>query len=144
MDNTRDNGNPIHLMLGLGDVTVDPVGNIEGAVDSESEQIVGRDSLSLACALQHKQLRENGHSLQPDGKGPQDLGRGVVVREDEGESGSGAEEVLHAECIGVEIVCRLVGVGHEIDDVALRAYEEDLEDDVVIAFCRKEICARLA
>lgn len=56
-----------------------------------------------------------------------------MVREDEGEGSSGAEEVLHTECIGVDIVCRLVGIGHEVDDVALRAYEEDLEDDVVVA-----------
>lgn len=144
LDNTGDNGNPIHLMLGLGDVAVDPVGDVEGAVDSESEQIVGGDGLGLARALQHKQLRENGHSLQPNGKGPQNLGRGVVVREDEGESGGGAEEVLHAECVGIDVVCRLVGVGHEVDDVALRAYEEDLEDDVVVALRRKEICAGLA
>lgn len=119
LDNSGDNGNPIHLMLGLGDVAVDPVGDIEGAVDSESEQIVGRDGLGLARALQHKQLRENGHRLEPNGKGPQDLGRGVVVGNNEGESGGGAEEVPHAECVGVDVVCRLVGVGHEVDDVAL-------------------------
>lgn len=67
-----------------------------------------------------------------------------MVREDEGESSGGAEEVLHTERIGVDVVCRLVSVGHEVDDVPLRAYEEDLEDDVVVALRRKEICAGLA
>lgn len=70
LDDAGDNGDPVNLMLGLGDVAVDPVGNIKGAVDSESEQVVGRDGLGLARALQHEQLRENGHGFQPNGKGP--------------------------------------------------------------------------
>lgn len=144
LDNTGDDGDPVHLVLGLGKVAVDPVGDVQRAVASEGEEIMGRDGLSLARALQHEQLRENGHGLEPDGEGPQDLGRRVLVGEDERESGRSAEEVLHAEGIDVEVVRRLVGVGHEVDDVALRANEEDLEDEVVEAVGRKEICARLA
>lgn len=46
------------------------------------------DSLSLAGALQHEQLRQDGHSLEPDGEGPKDLGYGVLVWDDDGEYGS--------------------------------------------------------
>lgn len=70
LNDTSDNGDPVNLMLGFRDVAVDPVGNVKRAVDSESEQVVGSDGLGLACALQHEQLRENGHRFQPNGKGP--------------------------------------------------------------------------
>lgn len=144
LDQAGDNGNPIHLMVGLGDVAVDPVGDVEGAVESEGEEVVSRDGFCLASALQHKQLREDGHRLEPDGKGPHDLGGRVIVGEGDGEDGGTAKEVLHSEGIDVDIVGGLVGVGHEVDDVALGADEEDLEDEVVDAVGREEICPVLA
>lgn len=139
LDQAGDNGNPIHLMVGLCDVAVDPVGDVEGAVESEGEEVVSRDGFCLASALQHKQLREDGHRLEPDGKGPHDLGGRVIVGKGDGEDGGTAKEVLHSEGIDVDIVGGLVGVGHEIDDIALGADEEDLEDEVVDAVGRKEI-----
>lgn len=101
---------------------------------------MGRDGLGLAGALQHKQLREDGHRLEPDGKGPQDLGRRVLDGEEDREHGSAGEEVLDAEGVEVGGVGGLVGVGHEVDDVTLRADEEDLEDEVVEVVGREEIC----
>lgn len=131
-------------MVGLCDVAVDPVGDVEGAVESEGKEVVSRNGFCLASALQHKQLREDGHRLEPDGEGPHDLGGRVVVGEGDGEDGGTAKEVLHSEGIDVDIVGGLVGVGHEVDDVALGADEEDLEDEVVDAVGRKEICPMLA
>jgi hypothetical protein len=140
LDKAGDNSDPVRLVLGLGEVTVDPVGDVQRAVAAQGEQIVGGDGLGLTSALEHKQLREDSHRLEPDGEGPEDLGEGVLVREKDCENGGATEEVLDAEGIDVGIVCGLVGVGHEVDDVALGADEEDLEDEVVDAIRREEIC----
>jgi hypothetical protein len=56
-----------------------------------------------------------------------------VIGEKDGQDSCSSEEVLDSEGIDVGIVGGLVGVGHEVDDVALRAKEKDLEDEVVDA-----------
>lgn len=129
-------------MVGLGKVAVDPVGNVEGAVAAEGKEVVGGDGLGLAGALEHEELGQDGDGLEPDGKGPENLQGGVLGGEEDGEDGGAGEEVLDAKGVGVGIVGGLVGVGHEVDDVALGANEEDLEDEVVDAVGVEEICRR--
>lgn len=51
----------------------DPVEEVEGTIDPQTEQIVGSDGLRLARLANHKELRQDGHRLQVDGKGPQNL-----------------------------------------------------------------------
>lgn len=118
-------------MVGLGEVAVQPVGEVETSVDTESEKIVRRDGLSLSGALEHEQLGKNGDSLEPDGESPENLREGVLVGEKQSENSSTGEQVLDLEGIDVGIVGRLVGVGHEVDDVSLGADEHDLEEQVV-------------
>ena len=54
-------------------VAPDPVEEIERAVDAQRKQVVARDGLRLARLAHHEQLRQDGHRLQVDGEGPQDL-----------------------------------------------------------------------
>ncbi len=89
-----------------------------------------RDSIGLAGALQHEELREDGDGFEPDRKGPQHLGELVAVGEEDGEDGAAAEEVLDFEGVNVGVVRGLVVVEHEEDDVGLGGEEEDLEGGV--------------
>lgn len=142
LNETSNNGNPVDLVLvgRLHQVSVDPVGNVQGAVATEGKEVVGGDGLGLASSLQHEQLGKNGHRLEPDGERPENLLDGVLVWEDYGEKGSTHEQVLDAEGIDVGIVGRLVRVGHEIDDVSLGAEEEDFEDKIVQAIGGEDVC----
>jgi hypothetical protein len=49
LDETCDNRNG--LKVALGDPTVDPVGNIQGSISTQSEEVVGGNGLCLACSL---------------------------------------------------------------------------------------------
>lgn len=140
LDEAGDNGNVVDLVVGLAEVPVDPVGDVESAVAAERKEVVGGDGLSLSGSLQHEELGENGHGLEPDGEGPEYLGEGVVIGECDGKDGGTGEEVLDAEGIDVGVVGGLVGVGHEIDDVSLRTEEEELKDKVVDAIGREDVC----
>lgn len=53
-----------------------PVGDVECAVEAQEEEVVGGDGLGLARLGDHEQLWHDGHRLQEDGEGPQDLGKG--------------------------------------------------------------------
>lgn len=63
---------------------IDPVGNVQPPVQRQRRQVMRGDRLGLSGPGQHEQLRENGHALEPDGKGPQDLGGDELVVEDQG------------------------------------------------------------
>lgn len=141
LDDTRDNRDIVNVPLGLRRVPVDPVGDVQRAVHAQREQVVRRDGLGLAGALQHEELREDGDGLEPDGEGPEDLGGAVRVGEEDGEHGGAGEEVLHAECVRVGVLRRPVRVRHQVDDVALGADEEDLEDEVVGRLGPEDVCS---
>ena len=51
----------------------DPVDEVQGAVEAQEEQVVGGDGLCLPGLADHEELRQDGHRLQVDGEGPQDL-----------------------------------------------------------------------
>lgn len=51
----------------------DPVDEIEGPVEAQEEQVVGGDGFRLPGLADHEQLRQDGHRLQVDGEGPQNL-----------------------------------------------------------------------
>lgn len=139
LDDTSNDSDGVDLVVSLGEVSVDPVGDVKSAVAAESEEIVGGDGLGLAGALKHEELRKNSHRLKPNGEGPQNFRDGVVIGEDDGENSSSRKEVLDSEGVDIGIVGRLVGVGHEVDDVTLGAKEHDLEDEVVDAIGFEEI-----
>jgi len=59
------------------------------------------------------------------------LGETVVVREEKGQDGTDPKKVLDLECIDIGVMGRLVVVQHEIDNVARRSNEEELEGSEV-------------
>lgn len=70
-------------------VTPHPVGDVQGSVEAEEEQVVGGDGFCLARLGDHEELRHYGHRLQENGEGPQDLG-GISGR-------GGTDEVLKVQ-----------------------------------------------
>jgi hypothetical protein len=90
-----------------------------------------RNRLRFSRSLQHKQLRQNSDTLQPDAKRPGDFVGRVVVREQDCYDSGAAEQVLYFEGVEVGVVGRLVGCCHEVDCVAGGGEEEDLVDGVV-------------
>lgn len=119
LDDTRNDGDVVDAVLRLGEVPPDPVGNVEGAVQSQSKQIVRRDRLGLAGTLEHEKLRKDSDRLEPDAEGPENLPQSPGVGEKDRHHKGTAEKVLNTESVNIGIVGRLVSRGHQVDDVAL-------------------------
>lgn len=90
-------------------VPVDPIGNIEGSVDTKRGQIVRCNCLCLPCPLKHEELRQNSDRFEENRKRPQNLGEGELVVEDEGEYKARADEIFDFEGINGWIICRTFG-----------------------------------
>ena len=67
----RDPRDRVHITL--GPVPVDPVRDVQRAVQPQREQIVRRDRFGLAGPLQHEELGQDGDGFEPDAEGPEDL-----------------------------------------------------------------------
>lgn len=130
------------IEMALGKVPIDPVGDVQGPVDAQREQIVRCDGLCLASPLQHEQLRQDRHTFQPDGECPQHFRNGPLVWEDDSEDGGGARQVGDAEGVEVRIEGGLVVVQHHVKSIGGRAEEDDLENCVPRAVGEgpEEIC----
>jgi len=72
LDHTGHYGD--HVKEALKVETPDPVEEIQGPIQAQTEQVVGGDGLCLACLGDHEELWHYGHRLQENGEGPQDLG----------------------------------------------------------------------
>jgi len=68
LDATGDDGDDVVEALEV--VSVNPVGDVEGTIGSESEQVVAGDGLSFASFAHHEQLGQNCHRLHVDREGP--------------------------------------------------------------------------
>ena len=108
----------------------DPVGDVKSPVRAQRKDVVGRDRLRAAGALQHEELRQNRNTFQPDAECPEHLGGSVFVGEYDGEHGGGSEKVLGAESVLVWVVGGLVIVEHQVNDVGLGGDEDDLKSGV--------------
>ena len=62
------------------------------------------DRLGLPGLGDHEELGQDGHGLQVDGEGPEDLHDAELVVDDQGEQDAGAEQKLHTECVVITIV----------------------------------------
>lgn len=76
LDDPSDDGNRLEGSLegGLGEVSPDPVGDVECPIQAEGEQIVCGNRVRFSSALQHEQLGQNGDRFQPNRECPKDLG----------------------------------------------------------------------
>ena len=107
--------------------------DVEAAVQSQEEHIVRSDVLDVLEAVDHEQLGQNGHRLQPDTERPQEVdGVERLVRDDGGEEGS-AVEIVVREGVGLAIEAEIVRLLllHEVDGVGGEADEDDLHHEDV-------------
>lgn len=107
--------------------------DVEAAVQSQEEHIVRSDVLDVLEAVDHEQLGQNGHRLQPDTERPQEVdGVERLVRDDGGEEGS-AVEIVVREGVGLAIEAEIVRLLllHEVDGVGGEADENDLHNEDV-------------
>lgn len=54
LDDAGNDGDPISLVVGVHDVSVDPVGDVQSSVATQGKEVVGGDGLSFASSLKHE------------------------------------------------------------------------------------------
>jgi len=99
----------------LSVVAIDPVENVETTVRAESEQIVAGNTLGLTSLGHHEQLGQDGHRLQIDREGPQDLHQGKFVVQKKGKKNRRAKEKLDPKGVMIAIIGCLELEIHQID-----------------------------
>jgi len=95
-------------------VAVNPVEQVQAAVQAESEQVVSGDGLSLASLADHEQLGKDGDRFQVDGESPQDLQCAELVVDQEGETADGNNEKFRPESVVIAVVG---GLELDVDEV---------------------------
>ena len=91
----------------LVDVPVDPVEDVEAAVEAENEEIHADDRLRLACPQDEEELGNQDDALEVDGEGPENLHDGELVVEDESQDGAGDQQEGQPELVVIIFVRRL-------------------------------------
>jgi len=71
LDTSSDDGDEVQKSLGV--IAVDPVEDVQGAVDAKGKQVVTRDCLGLARLTDHEQLWQDCNRLQIYRERPKDL-----------------------------------------------------------------------
>ena len=89
-------------------VPVDPVEDVEAAVEAENEEINTDCHLSLARSVDEDQLRDQGDALEVDGEGPEYLHDGELVVDDESEDGARHKQEDKTELVVLIVVCCLI------------------------------------
>lgn len=76
LDNASNDRNGLDRPLegGFGEISIHPVGDIESPVQSQGEEVMRGNGVCFSGPLQHEQLRQDRDRLEPNGKGPKDLG----------------------------------------------------------------------
>ncbi|KFY34941.1 hypothetical protein V494_06342 [Pseudogymnoascus sp. VKM F-4513 (FW-928)] len=121
------------IQVPIREVAPEPVWDVQRAVRTQRRNVVHGDGVRLACALQHEQLGQDGHALEPDAEAPEDFAHGVFRREEDAQDERAQEKVLYAEGVEGRGLSGLVGCHHQVERVARGGDEEDLEDAVVVA-----------
>lgn len=114
----------------LGEVSVDPVRQVERSVEPQCEDVVDCEEVALALALEHEELWQDGHRFQPEGETPRDLQDGELVVEDQRHHCRGHHQVRDPEIVDVlrDFLCVFFD---DVDRVERRAEEEQLHQRVV-------------
>mmetsp|Transcript_26757 Transcript_26757/g.47647 ORF Transcript_26757/g.47647 Transcript_26757/m.47647 type:complete len:211 (+) Transcript_26757:238-870(+) len=132
LSHTRDPHNPLTVAR-FSEEAVDPVEDVEATVHAEEEDIVTGHVVDVARPLQEDQLRQDGHSLEVDGEGPQQLHDGELVVDEEREDGARHDEEEDAKGVLLTVIRRphhLV-VPHVVHNGARGTKENQLHDRVV-------------
>lgn len=130
LDGAKDPDEPCRVS-GLGEGAVDPVADVEGAVEAEAEDVVCGEVLDLAALLEEVDLRDDGDGLEDDREGPEDLHGAVAAGEDEAEDERGRDEVPDDKVVARVVVRGAELLRDEVDRVARAREEHDLQDRVV-------------
>jgi len=102
LDDAGHDGDEVEEALAV--VAVDPVEEVQAAVQAKSEQVVGGDGLCLASFADHEELGKDGDWFQVDGESPQDLESAELVVDQEGETADGNNKKLRPESVVVTVV----------------------------------------
>ena len=129
LDDPGHNGDGVVEILVV--ITVDPVEDVETTVGAESKEIMAGDRLRLPGLADHEELGQDGHALQVDGEGPEDLHHAELVVEETSQEGGRSQEELHSEGVVVAIIGGFEFEIHQIDRAGGAADEEKLHDGVV-------------
>lgn len=73
LDNTRNDSVWIIKLGHFGDVSVNPVRDVQRPVCAERKEIMSSNRFRFASSLQHKELGKDSNRFKPDGKRPEDL-----------------------------------------------------------------------
>ena len=119
--------------VGLDEVAVRPVEDVEGAVSAHGSDEISGQIFDFAGLLEHKELREDGDGLGPDGESPENFGDVEFVASKQREHGAGnKEELLMREIVDRTVVRLSYGRGrveaHEVNEIGSRQDEDDLHD----------------
>jgi len=120
-----------YVVESFGVVSVDPVDDVEGPVGAQGKQVVRGDGLCLAGLGDHEELGEDGHGLQVDGQGPQNLHHRELVVQEERQQHARTQQELDPEGVVVVIIGCLELEEHEIDGPDGGGQEEDFHHRVV-------------
>lgn len=66
LQNPRDDGH--RMKPPFRKVSVDPIWDVQGSVQTQRKEVVRRDGLRFAGTLEHEQLRQDGDRFEPDGE----------------------------------------------------------------------------
>lgn len=79
---------------------------------------MGCDGLGFSSALNDEELRENGDTLEPNGKGPEDFWKSIPVWEDHSQEGGTTEQKPCLEGVDIRVVSRAVDSFHKINRIS--------------------------
>ena len=84
-------------------VAINPVENVESAVQGHGQSVVDDVGLGLSRLDDHHKLGDQGDTLQVDGEGPEDLHRAELMVNDEGQEETGDHQKLDAEGVTITV-----------------------------------------
>lgn len=113
------------------EVTPNPIEDIQGAITAETKDVMRGDIFNLTGLLKEEELRDDGDSLEKDGKSPDDFKGSKTNMKYQGTYSCTSHEKLNTKSIINAIVSVLVADVNEINGVGRRGEEENLHDGVV-------------
>lgn len=65
--------------MALCEIAINPIGDVKGTIQSQSEKIMRCYGVRLPSALKHEKLGQNSHGLEPYRERPKNLERSDEV-----------------------------------------------------------------
>ena len=94
-------------------VSVHPVEDVETTIGAESKQVVAGNTLSFSGLGYHEELGQDGHTLQVNGEGPEDLHDAKLMVQCQGKEDCWTKQKFYTESIMVSIISSLKSENEE-------------------------------